>query len=123
LERDEQGFAAAVMPGNAELQHEIDSADARQQLALAQQDIALDKIDQAAGRVADLCVDMMHELNVRAGNPIRFFRHEIVLDSCRLSPQCILQCDVSRRKYSSNICERLQRRHQYSCEALPRHSV
>lgn len=57
-----QGFTTVAIPGNAELQGEVDSARQQEQLHLAQQDIALDKIHAAAARVADLGLGMMHEL-------------------------------------------------------------
>lgn len=64
IESVEQGFTAVAIPGNAELQGEVDEAGQHQQLTLAQQDMALDKIQQAAARVADLGLGMMHELRV-----------------------------------------------------------
>lgn len=65
IESVEQGFTAVAIPGNAELQGEVDESGQHQQLTLAQQDMALDKIQQAAARVADLGLGMMHELRVR----------------------------------------------------------
>lgn len=65
IENVEQGFTAVAIPGNAELQGEVDESGNHQQLTLAQQDMALDKIQQAAARVADLGLGMMHELRVR----------------------------------------------------------
>eukprot|EP00892_Ulva_mutabilis_P004262 jgi/Ulvmu1/2207/UM013_0053.1 len=62
IESVEQGFTAVAIPGNAEMQGEVDEAGQHQQLTLAQQDMALDKIQQAAARVADLGLGMMHEL-------------------------------------------------------------
>ena len=60
-----QGFTTVAIPGNAELQGEVDAARQQEQLHLAQQDVALDKIHAAATRVADLGLGMMHELRVR----------------------------------------------------------
>lgn len=60
-----QGFTTVAIPGNAELQGEVDAARQQEQLHLAQQDVALDKIHAAASRVADLGLGMMHELRVR----------------------------------------------------------
>lgn len=78
IESVEQGFTAVAIPGNAELQGEVDESGHHQQLTLAQQDMALDKIQAAAARVADLGLGMMHELRVQ---------HRLaVTPPCRLAP-------------------------------------
>jgi hypothetical protein len=60
----EQGFTTVAIPANAELQGEVDAARQQEQLHLAQQDIALDKIYAAAARVADLNLGLQQELRV-----------------------------------------------------------
>jgi hypothetical protein len=65
LQDVEQGFTTVAIPGNAELQHDVEAARQQEQLALAKQDVALDKIHAAASRVADLGLGMMQELRVR----------------------------------------------------------
>ena len=72
-----QGFTTVAIPGNAELQGEVDAARQQEQLHLAQQDVALDKIHAAATRVADLGLGMMHELRVRTVAPPARLKDEL----------------------------------------------
>ena len=64
LENVDQGFPATAIPGNAELHTEVNIANEQQQMAVAQQDDALDRIEKAAQRVGQLGLEIHRELGV-----------------------------------------------------------
>jgi hypothetical protein len=66
LENVDNGFPAIAIPGNAELHSDVNIANEQQQLALEQQDNALDRIEAAAKRVGELGLEIHRELGVRA---------------------------------------------------------
>jgi hypothetical protein len=96
----EQGFTAVAIPGNAELQGEVDAARQQEQLHLAQQDIALDKIHAAASRVADLGLGMMHELRVR---PARLFWLSIQMQSGNELKRGQISCRTDMHTYGQPL--------------------
>lgn len=65
LENIDQSFTSVAIPGNAELQSEVEGSNQLQETALAQQDAALDRIEEAAARVGRLGLAIGDELRVR----------------------------------------------------------
>jgi hypothetical protein len=80
-----QSFTAVAVPGNVELHSEVASSNQQQQLALAHQDAALDRIEEAAARVGRLGLAIGDELRVRM-----LFYHAFGVAGPPLPPSCLL---------------------------------